>query len=256
MVTPTHTPMPTLELPYTAHIAQVQALWAQYPKPIQEDHPCSTLELWIKRGWAIPESFHPGGLLFVGISPAFSDDFNDGVFQFSVGEKMHPYYNAFENVLQGPNKRALYDHWQPMDLLFLRETHQSEIKAVIGPKETTRFIFEQLKISVGILEAIRPRIIVVANTLARRFLGFDMNRRRATENRHEIWMGYSFKFDEGLGTHVIHGRVGQKGEPLETALKGTPVFFTSMLSGQRALDKGSRDRLVWHIRQVWNKSQP
>lgn len=33
-------------------------------------------------------------------------------------------------------------------------------------------------------------------------------------------------------------------------LEGTPVFFSSMLTGQRALDLGSLERLEWHIRFV------
>ncbi|MEY3784343.1 MAG: hypothetical protein RLZZ230_665 [Candidatus Parcubacteria bacterium] len=32
--------------------------------------------------------------------------------------------------------------------------------------------------------------------------------------------------------------------------KKVPVFFTSMLSGQRALDRWSYERLVWHIKQA------
>lgn len=102
------------------------------------------------------------------------------------------------------------------------------------------------------LEATRPQVIIVANTLARLLLGFGMDEELPEVDKRHIWMGYKFKFDEDLGTHVIQGRVGQEGEPLETALKNTPAFFTSMLSGQRALDIGSRERLMWHIRRAWN----
>jgi hypothetical protein len=31
-------------------------------------------------------------------------------------------------------------------------------------------------------------------------------------------------------------------------LENIPIFFTSMLTGQRALDKGSYARLIWHIK--------
>jgi hypothetical protein len=34
----------------------------------------------------------------------------------------------------------------------------------------------------------------------------------------------------------------------------TSVFFTSMLSGQRALDIGSRERLIWHLAKVLKES--
>ena len=43
-------------------------------------------------------------------------------------------------------------------------------------------------------------------------------------------MGFDFIFDEKLGTHKIVNN---------SELENTPVFFTSMLTGQRALDNGS-----------------
>jgi hypothetical protein len=60
-----------------------------------------------------------------------------------------------------------------------------------------------------------------------------------------VWMGLNFKFDEDLGCDVIQA---SKDTPVE--LVGTPVFFSSMLSGQRALDRGSWERLAWQMRRV------
>lgn len=54
-------------------------------------------------------------------------------------------------------------------------------------------------------------------------------------------MNFAFKFDNNIGTHIIT-------EP--EILASVPVFFTSMLSGQRALDIGSFERLKWHINKV------
>jgi hypothetical protein len=39
-----------------------------------------------------------------------------------------------------------------------------------------------------------------------------------------VWLGYEFKFDNKLGTY---------------RWKNIPVFFSGILSGQRALEKGS-----------------
>lgn len=47
-----------------------------------------------------------------------------------------------------------------------------------------------------------------------------------------------FKWDEELGTYTY---------------KNNPFFFSSMLTGQRALDNGSFERLVWHIKKVKSK---
>ena len=53
------------------------------------------------------------------------------------------------------------------------------------------------------------------------------------------------KFDEEIGTHRITGK---------NNLQGTPIFFTSMLTGQRALDLGSYERLIWQIKYVLEKT--
>ena len=54
-------------------------------------------------------------------------------------------------------------------------------------------------------------------------------------------MGLDFYFDEEFGSH----RVTHVPE-----LKNTHFLFTSMLSGQRALDLGSRERLIWQVRRI------
>ena len=59
----------------------------------------------------------------------------------------------------------------------------------------------------------------------------------------DSWMNYEFTFDYNLGTKKIINN--EKFRPY--------IFLTSMLSGQRALDNGSKERLVWHINQVLDK---
>jgi hypothetical protein len=71
-------------------------------------------------------------------------------------------------------------------------------------------------------------------------MGFDKN----LERTKGVWMDFDFEFDENLGTHKIVNN---------SELENVPVFFTSMLSGQRALDNGSYQRLIWHIKYVLNK---
>jgi len=57
-------------------------------------------------------------------------------------------------------------------------------------------------------------------------------------------MDFGFEFDDEIGTYRIIKN---------DKLKHTPVFFTSMLTGQRALDLGSYERLIWHILFVLKK---
>jgi hypothetical protein len=53
------------------------------------------------------------------------------------------------------------------------------------------------------------------------------------------YMGFEIVFDSEMGTHKIINQV---------ELENIPIFFTSMLTDQRALDKGSYARLIWHIK--------
>ena len=55
---------------------------------------------------------------------------------------------------------------------------------------------------------------------------------------NENFQSIEFTFDNNLGTYRIVNHPN---------LNDTPIFFTSMLTGQRALDLGSYERLVWHI---------
>jgi hypothetical protein len=60
------------------------------------------------------------------------------------------------------------------------------------------------------------------------------------------------------GSQVVRGNLKEdlmwnkkKGFHWYTGMeKEVPVFFTSMLSGQRALDRRSYERLVWHIKRA------
>ena len=103
-------------------------------------------------------------------------------------------------------------------------------------ESTLEFIVKQLEMSKSMLELIKPSIIVVNNSLARTLLGFDRG-----------WLNYTFEFNDDFGTHIITNK--------DSLLYGVPVFFTSMLTGQRALDKGSYRRLIWHIKFAINKLQ-
>jgi hypothetical protein len=82
----------------------------------------------------------------------------------------------------------------------------------------------------------KPRIFVVNNTLARELLGEYHLEKPTKKSNH--WIGYDFIWNEDFGTYTY---------------KNNAFFFTSMLTGQRALDNGSYQRLIWHINKVKNK---
>lgn len=193
----------------------------------------------VKRGFESPKEITMGGLLFVGLNPSYVDNTPSEKVNFyelkPSDNDYKQYFGKFEEVSNRTNMP-----WAHIDLLFLRETKQNLIDQIMREPNGVDFIYQQLMISKDILEKAHPRVIVVSNTKARLFMGFEK------KDGVKVWMDYDFEFDEAIGTH----RITTEG----STLKGVPVFFTSMLTGQRAIDNGSFERLVWHIKFALTKS--
>lgn len=205
----------------------------------------------IKRGFGVHDEIIKNSLLFIGINPSYKEgainEKNESYFinlnqegKNEINGKQYPYFKKFVDITNRINKKQEENsskiiNWSHMDLLFHRETKQHFIENLKKEKNGIEFINEQLKIAEKILINSKPKIIIVSNTKARNFL-------KGKEDK--ISIGFDFKFNNELGTYTITNNQN---------LNGTPVFFTSMLTGQRALDNGSYERLVWHINYVLNK---
>lgn len=129
----------------------------------------------------------------------------------------YPYFNKFKELAKSINT-----HWNHIDLFYIRETSQNNLNKYIFSKnlELNNFAEEQLKITKTVLEQAEPKILVVANALA------------STIFKRE----YESKFDEIYGCYFT-----------EIRGKMVPTFLSSMVTGQRALDNYSYERLCWHI---------
>lgn len=172
-----------------------------------------------ERGFAVQDEIAKNALLFVGINPSYNNK-PEKIFYNNNHSEVHPYFKKFIDI-----SNIVEMNWAHIDLLFIRETNQKVIKDLGTEHLGHRFFEEQLKMSIAIIEKILPKIIVVNNTYAR-----DLLKRK-----------FDFEFDEKIGTQRIKS---------QDSLDKTPVFFTSMLTGQRALDLGSYERLIWQIKYV------
>lgn len=183
------------------------------------------------------KQIHSDSIVFIGINPSLSQNEKNRLENSLIeiefydnydSEKLHKYFNKFEEIANTLNVK-----WAHLDLLYIRETNQKVVENIINSEKGLNFIYEQLLISKNIIDKIieqsNPLVFVVNNTLARKFLGKDKNKEK------DIWIGYDFIWDEQIGTYRY---------------KNIPFFFTSMLTGQRALDKGSFERLVWQIKRT------
>ena len=191
----------------------------------------------------------PGALLFMGLNPSFTsrgyasflkgtrfvnfdpDSFfawkNRDSFDFSTAREIeefskanYSYFNKFKQMAQRLNVQ-----WEHIDLFLIRETNQKKVLPQIYTKSgrLNEFARDQILLAQKIISKIQPKALVVANALASKI----------------VFETFHLTFDPELGCHRY-----------EANRRQIPVFLTSMLTGQRALDNFSFQRLEWHVGQV------
>lgn len=178
-----------------------------------------------ERGFAVQNDLEENSLMFIGINPSYNGVPGNVFYENSHGET-HKYFKKFIDI-----SKQVGLNWSHLDLLYFRETNQKVVKSLAENILGHNFYDEQLTISKKIIERTKPKIIVVNNTYARDLLHSES----FTSSKYE------FDFDDKIGTYRIVNNEN---------LNETPIFFTSMLTGQRALDLGSYKRLIWHIKFV------
>lgn len=189
----------------------------------------------VRRGLVSQDQVVRNAILFVGINPSYKygSPFTNPTNYYNLLQAGNPYKTYFRRFEDISEKTKTY--WTHIDLLYFQETNQKMVEHFLNHSEETRsFIVDQLKVTRTILENIQPKMIVISNALAGYVFG----------NRTRVNLGYNHEFDHQLGTHVIHDK--------NSNLNKTPIFFTSMLTGVRALDNGSYERLIWHINKILN----
>ena len=138
----------------------------------------------------------------------------------------YAYFKIMHKI--GKELNAPIEH---IDIFLYKERSQEKFKELIlSDGKLNYFALDQLTIFEECLVNTKPKVIVVANAYG-----------------SEIINGYykeNLIFDKNNGWHNLKLNDGRI----------VPIFFSSMLSGQRALDIWSRQRLIWHIKQALRKS--
>ena len=200
----------------------------------------------IPRRWPMQyPSLHADRLLFVGFNPSFSVRAlraGDDATLIDVGEldsrELVQQRIAAEAHWRRPD--SLYPYfvpfaefglpWEHIDIFAVRERDQDKVRGALGLHEDhpwSPFAEQQFEVFEELLASLRPTGVVVVSA---------------------------------LGSTLLSERWRQSGQlgPAEHAGKGVlrdgareiPVFFASMLSGQRAMDRFSRARLVREVRMA------
>lgn len=197
-------------------------------------------------------SLNPNSLLVVGLNPSFSikgfrsflkgskydqhladlksfysfsrisENLNEGAFDLfiqdfieieNISKAKYSYYIKIQELVKETNLK-----WEHIDLFFVRDTKQKELEELY--KERNECLKKQIELSKQLIKLLKPKMIVVANAFASKIM-----------LEH-----YDLTWNKAIGTFKLTDE--------------TPVFLCSMLTGQRALDKGSFDRLKWHLNFV------
>ncbi len=207
--------------------------------------------------------FKKNSILFIGLNPSFNkkeiNKVNEGTdiqhidfvkycrktnknlnpnylikLEENAQKKPYPYFSKFSEIA----KELDFATWEHIDLFFYRLTSQKEFKRVVEYKEDknkirfnnfNNFGEEQLKISLEIIKKINPKVIVVTNAFSSDII-----------NKHSL-----FKFK------IITKQFETLGyDFLDIDNKKIPIFFSSMVTGQRALDNHSLRRLKFDIKKT------
>lgn len=199
------------------------------------------------------DDFKKGGLLFVGYNPSFPN--RNWIFlKQTEYEKISPktffkwknisknpklirdciniekyaqqnYLSYFRRIQMIANNSNLF--WQHIDLFLRRETSQNK-KYIMNGRKLNDFGEAQFRLFEEILKTILPKCIIIINALSSKII-----REKFIKN---------LEWSESKGYHF-----------LKISNKKVPIFFSSMLSGKRALDTGSYERLLWQIKQATKK---
>lgn len=210
----------------------------------------------------------------------------------------YAYFKKFDQLayeyldVEATNRNVAQQSFMHIDLFYLRETKAKKIEKYLNSKELKFFFKRQLFITDKIIRRLKPEVILVANACASKIfkeLYLLPIRKVQTKIRpdeviaSEVISNQDFlkidgkkinKLDQNLSiTLTAPERVSlwlykiASGENFEKELgtyrikfedKKTVVFFSGMLSGQRALDLDTYRRLRWHllkIRDIINKPQ-
>ena len=226
-------------------VEKYQQIWDEFKNSNLNKSTGSNQDKLLDRGFVFEfdEGMKNIDILFIGINPSYAKgSISETHFYNKNDVETKSYFKPFNGIVKELEENKNYNKkvtWSHLDMLVFRETQQSYIESeLLKTEKGVDFVYKQLMVSKKILEYLNPKIIVVSNTSARIFLGRDKFVKDKKE--YGFWMNYDFEFDYELGTDKI-----VKNNKIKSY-----AFFTSMLSGQRALDKGSRQRLVWHINKV------
>ncbi len=182
-------------------------------------------------------------------------------------DKLYAYYAQFPRIMAdalnlGDSKCS---KWAHLDLLPMRDTSQSHLINSLklnhanlfdlNERPSGQFILDNLSVFADAVNLLDPPAIVIVNGYVSRSVittygswprnlldgNNKGNHDNGSDNLDRIFRIRCDNFKE-TGARKLFVKGGEY-----------PLLLTSMLTGQRALDLGSRERLIWHLKLLLGK---
>ena len=145
-----------------------------------------------------------------------------------VFRQNYPYFKKFNHIAQQLNINIAH-----IDLFPVRETSQKLVAKLLSQNQDfTNACFE---IFLSALKQFSPRVIIIENSFIR-----DLLINSSHPEIRNYFPSYDFK----------SFKLSEVGTPINKY--GMAVYYTSMLTGQRAIDLGSYNRLLWSLSKFLN----
>lgn len=223
---------------------QVIEIWKRYRSIELLNDP----ENYYRKHPLLPKTVSVNCIMFIGVNPSFTkgsiipENEQDIAFYETSRDNVTKDIPYFEKM----NEIAAYCNaeWTHLDLFFVRETKQSIIENLT--KTNIDFLTDQLDISFDIIKRANPKIIIVSNALATEFFG---KLKAKHKGLNKIWRGYDLFFEGDNST--FNNEIGTY--EIKMNNRKIPVLLSGMLSGQRALDIGTLERLKWQTKMILDK---
>lgn len=235
---------------WLTYMAQLTAFYTSHSSPV----------LWPLQ---YQDTLHTGAVIYIGSNPAtpkkpridsysLAIDPNNAAEIFASQEQIDKVVEERLHALGRPNPSTTYSYYKPMhklhgpsewehvDMLPIHYTKRHELQEFLAPRgNPTALADEMLEPFLRLMEMLRPRVIVIIDTWVRNLLFTGTIARRS---------GWTLS----PSLYAVDSKTGYQSLTFSEGWTTPIFFFSSMLTGQRALDAGSTLRLQWHINQALN----
>lgn len=178
-------------------------------------------------------------ILIVGINPSCrKGDEKLSYNNFLFSNARDRYFNKFHDIIKAvdPLGKFKVDY---IDLLNIRITEQKQLGNFFKSQHGMEFICEQLKISQKTIESLKPKLILVFNSLAGNMFG--VNAKSTGDEFNNVWLGYDFYEPEKYKCKIISGLKSSKERINKECIKdtnliGVPIYFSKYIGRAKKSD--------------------